>query len=69
MKRWLIVAIPLLILGGLMFLKPPSFTASPHTPATSSSTAKPGVPGGGGEEKKPSYGGDEANEYGATKKK
>jgi hypothetical protein len=70
MKRWLIVTIPLLILGGLMFIKPPSFTASPHTRATSLNTAKPGIPGGGGDEEgKPSYGGHEADEYGVTKKK
>lgn len=69
MKRWLIIGIPLLILGGLMFLKPPSFTTSTHTPATTSSTSKPGIPGGGDEEGKPSYGGHEADEYGATKKK
>lgn len=69
MKRWLIVGIPLLILGGLLFLKPPAFTSSTHTPATSSSTAKPGIPGGGDEEGKPSYGGHEADEYGKTKKK
>jgi hypothetical protein len=60
MKRWFI--------GGLMFVKPPSFTSTPHTPGTSSSSAKPGIPGGG-EEGKPSYGGHEADEYGATKKK
>lgn len=69
MKRWLIVAIPLLVLGGLMFVKPPAFTASPHYPANTSSTAKPGIPGGGDEAGKPSYGGHEADEYGATTKK
>ncbi len=68
MKRWLIVGIPLLILGGLLFLKPPAFTASTHTPAPSSGTAKPGIPSGD-EKGKPSYGGHEADEYGATKKK
>jgi hypothetical protein len=45
------------------------FTASPHTPATSASTAKPGIPGGGREERKPSYGGHEADEYGKPVKK
>jgi hypothetical protein len=53
-----------------MFVKPPAFTSTPHTPGTSSSPAKPGVPGGGGDEGgKPSYGGHEADEYGAIKKK
>ena len=70
MKRWLVVGIPLLILGGLMFLKPPAFTASTHTPAPSTSTTKPGIPGGSGDEEgKPSYGGHEADEYGETTKK
>lgn len=70
MKRWLVVGIPLLILGGLMFLKPPAFTASTHTPSTTTSTVKPGVPGGGeDDEGKPRYGGHEADEYGETKKK
>lgn len=69
MKRWLIVGIPLLILGGLMFLKPPAFTASTHTPAPATNTTKPGVPGGGDDEGKPSYGGHEADEYGTIKKK
>lgn len=69
MKRWLIVGIPLLILGGLMFVKPPAFTSTPHAPSTTSSTAKPGVPGGGEEEEKPSYGGHEADEYGKPLKK
>jgi hypothetical protein len=69
MKRWLIVTIPLLVLGGLMFVKPPAFTSTPYAPGTSSSTAKPGIPGGGGDEGgKPSYGGHEADEYGAPKK-
>jgi len=69
MKRWLIVGIPLLILGGLLFIKPPAFNGSTHLPATSQSTVKPGIPGGGDEEGKPSYGGHEADEYGTTKKK
>lgn len=69
MKRWLIVGIPLLILGGLMFLRPPAFNASTHTPGTTTGQVKPGVPGGGDEEGKPSYGGHEADEYGETKKK
>lgn len=70
MKRWLIVGVPLLILGGLMFVKPPAFTTSPHTPGTSTSTSKPGISGGGGEDDgKPSYGGHEADEYGKIKKK
>ena len=69
MKRWLIVGVPVLILGGLMFVKPPSFTSNPHPPGSSSSTAKPGIPGGGDEEGKPSYGGHEADEYGTPKKK
>jgi len=70
MKRYLIVGIPLLILGGLMFVKPPAFTSAPHTPGTTSSTAKPGIPGGGDDEGgKPSYGGHEADEYGTPKKK
>lgn len=71
MKRWLIIGIPLLILAGLMFLKPPSFTASPHTPSTTTSTVKPGVPGGGEDEEegKPRYGGHESDEYGEIEEK
>jgi hypothetical protein len=69
MKRWLIIGIPLLILGSLLFLKPPSFTASTHTPGITAGNVKPGVPGGGDEEGKPRYGGHEADEYGETKKK
>jgi len=69
MKRWLIIGIPLLILGGLLFVKPPSFGTSPNTPGTTTSSVKPGVPGGGEEEGKPRYGGHEADEYGETKKK
>lgn len=70
MKRWLIVGIPLLILAGLMFFKPPSFTPSTHTPSTTTSTVKPGVPGGEDDEQgKPRYGGHEADEYGETIKK
>lgn len=69
MKRWLIIAIPALILGGLMFVKPPAFTSTPHAPSTTTSTAKPGIPGGGEEEEKPSYRGHEADEYGTVKKK
>ncbi len=69
MKRWLIVGIPLIILGGLMFVKPPSFSSTPHYPTNTSGSVKPGIPGGGDEEGKPSYGGHEADEYGATKKK
>ena len=70
MKRWLIVGIPILILGGLMFVKPPALTSTTHILGTTSSTAKPGIPvGGGDEEGKPSYGGHEADEYGKPKKK
>lgn len=69
MKRWLIIGIPILILAGLMFVKPPAFTSTPHAPSTTSGTAKPGIPGGSGEDEKPSYGGHEADEYGTTKKK
>lgn len=69
MKRWLIVGIPLLILGALLFVKPPAFTGTTHLPGTTSSTVKPGIPGSGDEEGKPSYGGHEADEYGGTKKK
>jgi len=69
MKRWLIVAIPLLILGGLLFVKPPAFSGSTHLPITSQGTIKPGIPGGGEEEGKPSYGGHEADEYGKPVKK
>lgn len=69
MKRWLIIGIPLVILGGMLFLKPPAFTGSTHIPGTTTQTGgKPGVPGGeeGG---KPSYGGHEADEYGQPAKK
>ncbi len=69
MKRWLVIGVPLLLLATLMFLKPPSFTASIHTPGTTTSTIKPGIPGDGDEEGKPRYGGHEADEYGETKKK
>lgn len=71
MKRWLLIGIPVLILGGLMFFKPPAFTPgkSSVAPGTSQSTAKPGVPGGGSDEGKPSYGGHEADDYGTAKKK
>ena len=70
MKRWLLIVIPALVLGGLMFVKPPAFTTgkTPINPGTSQSTAKPGIPGGGGDEQ-PSYGGHEADEYGTPKKK
>ena len=67
MKRWLIVGIPLLLLAALMFVKPPNFAAGTKagTPSTTS-TAKPGVPGGGGEDDggKPTYGGQSKDKYG-----
>ena len=73
MKRWLLVGIPLVILGGLLFLKPPAFTGgkSPSTPGTSQTTVKPGIPGGSDENggEKPSYGGHESDEYGKPIKK
>lgn len=73
MKRWLMVGIPLLILVGLLFVKPPAFTGnkSPALPATTSQPgAKPVIPGSGDEDgDKPSYGGHEADEYGVTPKK
>lgn len=72
MKRWLLVGIPLLILGGLLFVKPPAVTGgkSPTSPATSQTGVKPQIPGGGEDEGgKPSYGGHEADEYGPTPKK
>lgn len=71
MKRVLLVGVPVLILGALLFVKPPAFTSgkTPTTPATSQTGVKPGVPGGGGDEGKPSYGGHEADEYGTPKKK
>lgn len=69
MKRWIVVGIPLLILGGLLFLKPPAFTGTTPAPGSTTSTAKPGVPGGEDEEGKPRYGGHEADEYGEVKKK
>lgn len=66
MKRWLILGIPLVLLAGLMFIKPPNFAAGTKagTPSTSS-TAKPGIPGGGGEDDggKPSYGGESKDDY------
>jgi hypothetical protein len=66
MKRGLLVAIPLILLAGLMFVKPPNFAVGTKagTPATSS-TAKPGVPGGGGDDGgKPAYGGESKDNYG-----
>lgn len=70
MKRWLIVGIPILILGGLMFVRPPAFSNSPHTTGTTSKTGvQPGIPGGGGDDGKPRYGGHEADEYGKRIKK
>lgn len=69
MKRWLIVGIPLLILGGLLFIKPPAFSGPTPLPTTSQGTIKPGIPGGGDEEGKPRYGGHEADEYGKPVKK
>ena len=70
MKRWLVIGIPLLILGGMLFLKPPAFHAGnpTNTSGTSQTGVKPGIPGGGNEEGKPSYGGHEADEYGTAKK-
>lgn len=69
MKRWLIVGIPVLLLLGFLFVKPPAFTAnkSPNPPvATSQPSTKPGVPGGEENGGKPAYGGHEADEYGET---
>lgn len=72
MKRWLIVVIPALILGSLLFLKPPALTGN-KSPALPTSTSQPGtkpaLPGGGDEGGKPSYGGHEADDYGSTPKK
>jgi hypothetical protein len=64
MKRMLLVGIPLILLAGLMFVKPPNFSGS-HVGTTPSSTAKPGIPGGGGDDGgKPSYGGESKDKYG-----
>jgi hypothetical protein len=66
MKRWLIVAIPLVLLAGLMFIKPPNFGAGSKVGTTpTSSTTKPGIPGGAGDDGgKPSYGGESKDNYG-----
>jgi len=48
-----------------MFVKPPYFGGGAHggIPATSS-TAKPGIPGGGGDDGgKPAYGGESKDNY------
>jgi hypothetical protein len=66
MKRWLIVGIPLLLLAALMFVKPPSFTggAKVGTTPITSTTGKPGIPGGGGDDGgKPKYGGQSKDKY------
>ena len=77
MKRWLIIALPLLLVTALMFVRPPSFTASQSTPTpiatstsgttgtTSPSGVKPGVGGYGGDDAggKPAYGGHEKDNY------
>jgi hypothetical protein len=77
MKRWLIIAIPLVLVTALMFVRPPSFashkasvptTTSNTTGATGATTSgvKPGISGGGesDDNEKPSYGGHEKDEYG-----
>ena len=65
MKRWLIVGVPLILLAGLMFIKPPNFAAGTKAGTTpTSSTAKPGIPGGGDDGGKPSYGGESKDNYG-----
>lgn len=77
MKRWLLVGIPLLVLGGVLFIKPPDFSASSKTvnaptgtstsstgPNSSPTGTKPQVGGGGDVETKPRYEGHEADDYG-----
>lgn len=72
MKRWIMVAIPVLLLGALLFVKPPAFTSHKSTPVPTSSAqpgSQPVIPSGGDDEGKPSYGGHDADEYGETPKK
>ncbi len=70
MKRWLLVGIPLVIFGALLFVKPPTFTSYKTPPTTSSivnsgSTTSPGNKSAG---VKPNIGGnsygDEVDEHG-----
>lgn len=72
MKRWIRVIIPVLILGTLLFVKPPDFTSHKSTPVPTTSaqpSSQPTIPGGGDDEGKPRYGGHEADEYGERPKK
>jgi hypothetical protein len=66
MKRVFLVAIPLVLLAGLMFMKPPNFAAGTKAGTTpTTSTAKPGIPGGDGDDGgKPAYGGESKDNYG-----